>query len=72
MFFTPAARRPPSPWTESFAFITLFSKTNFTKKDAANFLEITESGAYKLLERMKELGLLNSRKSGKKWLYTVT
>jgi len=50
---------------------TAFSKVNFTKEDASKFLGITESGAYKLLERMKEQGLLNSRKEGKKWVYTV-
>ncbi|MCL2264982.1 MAG: putative DNA binding domain-containing protein [Treponema sp.] len=48
-----------------------FSNTAFSKEDASKLLNITESGAYKLLERMKEQGLLNARKSGKKWIYSL-
>jgi len=51
--------------------LNAFSKVNFSKKDAAGLLGITESGAYKLLERMKDQGLLNARKEGKKWVYCV-
>jgi len=48
-----------------------FSNAEFNKEDAAKLLDITESGAYKLLERMKDQGLLNARKAGKKWVYSV-
>jgi len=48
-----------------------FSKDSFYKEDAAKALDISESGAYKLLERMKEQRLLNAKKAGKKWLYSV-
>jgi len=49
--------------------LSAFSNVNFGKEDAAKLLGITESGAYKLLERMKEQGLLYARKEGKKWVY---
>jgi len=42
----------------------------FSKEDAAGMLGISESGAYKLLERMKEQGLLRAQKAGKKWVYS--
>ena len=51
--------------------LATFPASGFSKEEAAVALGISESGAYKLLQRMQERGLLNSRKSGKKWLYTV-
>ena len=51
--------------------LNAFADTVFSKQDAAELLEITESGAYKLLERMKGQGLLNARKAGKKWVYST-
>ena len=50
--------------------LAAFPKTSFNKVDAAEVLGISASGAYKLLQRMKEKGLLNARKSGKQWLYS--
>ena len=58
--------------TNEHRLLEAFFGADFTKEDAANLLGITESGAYKLLERMKEQGMLKARKTGKKWLYTVT
>jgi ATP-dependent DNA helicase RecG len=43
----------------------------FTKEDAAETLAISVSGAYKLLVRMSEKGLLKAKKDGKQWRYTV-
>ena len=51
--------------------LVAFPASGFSKEEAAAALGISESGAYKLLQRMQERGLLNSQKSGKKWLYTV-
>ena len=51
--------------------LATFPDARFTKEEAAAVLSISESGAYKLLQRMSELGLLKSIKSGKKWIYTV-
>jgi len=48
-----------------------FPQGSFCKEDIAKALGISESGAYKLLERMKEQGLLNAQKAGKKWLYST-
>ena len=70
--FMHVKEKSPAYGTNEQRLVSAFSKVNFTKEDAAKYLEITESGAYKLLERMKEQGLLNSRKSGKKWVYTVS
>ena len=50
----------------------LFSDVSFNKEDAAKVLGITVSGAYKLLQRMKEQGLLTSQKQGKQWVYSFT
>ena len=55
--------------TSEHRLLTAFPDICFSKQDASNLLGITESGAYKLLERMKEQGLLNARKEGKKWVY---
>ena len=49
-----------------------YSNECFCKEDIAKILGISNSGAYKLLERMKEQDLLKARKAGKKWLYNVT
>jgi ATP-dependent DNA helicase RecG len=46
-----------------------FPNTSFNKEDAANVLGISPSGAYKLLQRMVENGLLTARKDGKRWVY---
>jgi len=46
-----------------------FSGINFSKEDAAVVLGLSSSGAYKLLQRMVESGLLVARKSGKQWTY---
>lgn len=43
----------------------------FTKEDAAKELGISVSGAYKLLARMSEKGLLQSAKEGKQLKYSV-
>jgi len=51
---------------------TAFPDTTFSKEDAAKMLNISVSGAYKLLQRMKKQGLLNAQKSGKQWYYNVT
>jgi len=51
--------------------LAAFPKAGFTKEEAAKELGISASGAYKLLERMKERGLLAARKEGKKWLYAA-
>ncbi|MCL2010282.1 MAG: hypothetical protein FWG71_07010 [Synergistaceae bacterium] len=47
-----------------------FTDANFSKEDAADILGITVSGAYKLLQRMTEQGLLVARKKGKRWIYS--
>ena len=49
-----------------------FMNKSFSKEQAAEALGISKSGAYKLLQRMQKRGLLNSRKFGKKWLYSAT
>jgi len=51
--------------------ITMFPDTNFVKEDAANALDLTASGAYKMLQRMKEQGLIVAQKEGKRWVYSV-
>jgi ATP-dependent DNA helicase RecG len=48
-----------------------FSNTEFTKEDAAEILGMSVSGTYKLLVRMSEKGLLNTRKNGKQGIYSV-
>ena len=51
--------------------LTVLADTSFSKEEAAEVMGISESGAYKLLKRMLEQGLINSQKSGKKWIYNV-
>lgn len=46
-----------------------FGNEEFTKEDAAETLGISVSGAYKLLVRMSEKGLLKAKKDGKQWVY---
>jgi transposase len=48
---------------------SMFSTASFNKEDAAQVLGISVSGAYKLLQRMKEQKTLNVIKSGKQWVY---
>jgi ATP-dependent DNA helicase RecG len=45
--------------------------SEFTKQQAGELLGISESGAYKLLQRMVERSLLSYRKVGKKMVYAV-
>ena len=47
-----------------------FAGINFNKEEAADLLGISPSGAYKLLQRMVDNGLLTARKEGKKWIYS--
>ncbi len=49
-----------------------FPDTAFTKEDAAEALDMSASGAYKLLVIMTEKGLLKARKDGKQWKYTIS
>jgi len=48
-----------------------FGNEEFTKEDAAKTLNISASGAYKLLVRMSEKGLLKTRKDGKQLVYVA-
>ena len=47
-----------------------FENSSFTKKDAAEILDISPNGAYKHLKRMEEQGTLNSERVGKELRYT--
>ena len=49
-----------------------YSEGSFSKDDAAKTLGISVSGAYKLLQRMKDQGVLYAQKSGKQWIYSIT
>jgi len=49
--------------------LAIFADSRFNKKEAADVLGITASGAYKLLQRMAEQGLLVARKQGRQWIY---
>jgi len=51
--------------------IDAFSDTRFTKEDAAEVLGISASGAYKLLLKLTEQGLIVSKKDGKKLMYSI-
>lgn len=48
-----------------------FREVKFTKEDAAQALGISVNGAYKLLVRMSEKGLLTAKKNSKQWIYSV-
>jgi ATP-dependent DNA helicase RecG len=52
--------------------LSTFVGRSFSKEDAADVLGITVSGAYKLLRRMTEQGLLASRKEVKRWIYSCS
>jgi ATP-dependent DNA helicase RecG len=51
--------------------LTDYFASEFTKREAAELLGISVSGAYKLLQRMTERGLLSYRKVGKEMAYTI-
>ncbi|MCK5848976.1 MAG: hypothetical protein KAH01_07270 [Caldisericia bacterium] len=51
--------------------LDFFKNVGFTKEDAAKILGMSVSGAYKLLVRMSIKGLLNSKKDGKRWVYSA-
>ena len=48
-----------------------FADVSFSKQDAADALGLSVSGAYKLLQRMVDSGLLFARKEGKQWRYST-
>ena len=50
--------------------LATFADTSFSKEDAADILGISVSGAYKLLQRMTERGLIVARKEGKHFIYS--
>jgi ATP-dependent DNA helicase RecG len=50
--------------------LEIFADAGFSKEDAADALGITVSGAYKLLQRLTEQGLLVAHKEGKRWIYS--
>jgi len=52
--------------------IARFAGLFFTKQDVADSLEISVSGAYKLLQRMVERGILSCRPNGRGRTYRVT
>ena len=58
------------PETNEQRLLTLFADTSFSKEDAADALGLSVNGAYKLLQRMTEQGLLVARKEGKQWVYS--
>jgi ATP-dependent DNA helicase RecG len=51
--------------------VSAFPTGGFSKESAAEALGISVSGAYKLLRRMSEKGLLNAKKDGKQWIYSL-
>jgi ATP-dependent DNA helicase RecG len=51
--------------------LNAFRLAEFTKEDAAAALDVSVSGAYKLLARMSEKGLLKAQKDGKQWKYKI-
>jgi ATP-dependent DNA helicase RecG len=57
--------------TRERTLISAFHGADFTKEDAAEVLNLSPSGAYKLLARMIEKGMLKAGKNGKQWRYTV-
>jgi ATP-dependent DNA helicase RecG len=48
-----------------------FAGKRFTKQDAAAFLDMSESGAYKLLARMAERGMLTCKRKGREMAYRL-
>jgi ATP-dependent DNA helicase RecG len=55
--------------TNSNRLLNLFRDTTFTKKDAADALGLSVSGAYKLLQNMVAYGQLYAQKAGRQWKY---
>jgi ATP-dependent DNA helicase RecG len=51
--------------------LDFFNTMEFTKEDAAKILGMSVNGTYKFLVRMSEKGLLNAKKDGKRWVYSV-
>ena len=51
--------------------LEIFADACFSKENAAEVLDISVSGAYKLLARMSEKKLLQARKNGRQWIYSV-
>ncbi|MDR1062040.1 MAG: putative DNA binding domain-containing protein [Clostridiales bacterium] len=49
--------------------LSKFEGRSFTKQNAADLLEMSASGAYKLLARMAERGLLDSKRNGREMHY---
>jgi ATP-dependent DNA helicase RecG len=49
--------------------LSIFSDATFNKKEAADALGISVSGAYKILQRMADQKLLIAHKEGKQWVY---
>jgi len=48
-----------------------FKNERFSKENAAEFLGISPSGAYKLLQRMTKSGILAATKDRNRWVYQV-
>jgi ATP-dependent DNA helicase RecG len=48
-----------------------FTEASFTKEEIAEALGISASGAYKLISRMCDKGLLDTKKDGKQRIFTV-
>jgi ATP-dependent DNA helicase RecG len=55
--------------TNESKLLTVFSDSAFNKAEAAKALGLSANGAYKLLRRMTEQGLLITRKEGRQLLY---
>jgi ATP-dependent DNA helicase RecG len=51
--------------------LNAFAGQQFTKQEVAELLGMTASGAYKLLARMAERGLLSCRRNGRELQYSV-
>jgi len=60
-----------STGSEGKKLLGAFRDESFSKEEAAELLDLSASGAYKLLRRMNEQGLLNVRKAGKRLMYSV-
>ena len=58
-----------APQNNEQRLLSIFADARFNKEEAAGVLGISVSGAYKLLQRMTEQGLLVSHKEGKQWIY---
>jgi ATP-dependent DNA helicase RecG len=60
-----------TPGSNEERLLAAFPSAGFTKADAAETLGMSESGAYKLLQRMRDHNLLAARKEGKRWVYAA-